>query len=84
METKINKQAIQELLFSRGSVTVPFLQAEFSADYQTVRGLLSEMEQDGAIELKDGLNFVAAAIKPRKISDERRDYNSLSARLDKL
>ncbi len=87
METEINKQAIKEQLFFRKSVTVPYLQTKFSADYRTVRELLREMENDGEIEFKGGLRFVAVPkpskpqpSKPQSSATEKETLNSFDER----
>ena len=56
---EINKKDIQDVLEREKVVTVPDLQVEFSSGYKETRRIIREMEEEGTIRFRGGLEFVA-------------------------
>lgn len=56
---EISKKDIQDVLEREKVVTVPDLQVEFSSGYKETRKIIREMEEEGTIRFRGGLEFVA-------------------------
>lgn len=56
---EISKKDIQDVLEREKVVTVPDLQVEFSSGYKETRRIIREMEEEGTIRFRGGLEFVA-------------------------
>lgn len=56
---EISKKDIQGVLEREKVVTVPDLQVEFSSGYKETRRIIREMEEEGTIRFRGGLEFVA-------------------------
>lgn len=56
---EISKKDIQDVLEREKVVTVPDLQIEFSSGYKETRRIIREMEEEGTIRFRGGLEFVA-------------------------
>lgn len=56
---EISKKDIQDILEKEKVVTVPDLQVKFSSGYKETRRIIREMEEEGTIRLRGGLEFVA-------------------------
>ena len=60
---EISKKDIQDVLEREKVVTVPDLQVEFSSGYKETRRIIREMEEEGTIRFRGGLEFVAEGKK---------------------
>lgn len=56
---EISKKDVQDVLEREKVVTVPDLQVEFSSGYKETRRIIREMEEEGTIRFRGGLEFVA-------------------------
>lgn len=83
---EISKKDIQDVLEREKVVTVPDLQVEFSSGYKETRRIIREMEEEGTIRFRGGLEFVAEEKKSVTLeeylspSDKTTDNDRLIAR----
>lgn len=61
---------LKRYIKERGEVTIPEVQKAFSLEYKETRSLFSKLEEEGAVEFKEGLTYVARKTKAEESSSK--------------